>query len=53
VLAGAILVSFAVLGVLEGYVRTSTWYPRKLERLAASARALAAQAQAAPGGGGG
>jgi hypothetical protein len=48
VLAGAILVSFTVLGVLEGYVLTSTWYPRKLERLAASAAELAAQTGAAP-----
>jgi hypothetical protein len=46
VLAGAILVSFTVLGVLEGYVLTSTWYPRKLEKLAAIARAQAAQPQA-------
>jgi hypothetical protein len=47
VLAGAILVSFTVLGVLEGYVVTSIWYPRKLERLAASAAELAAKTQEA------
>ncbi len=46
VLAGAILVSFTVLGVLEGYVLTSTWYPRKLQKLADSAAALAAKAEA-------
>jgi len=49
VLAGAILISFTVLGVLEGYVITSTWYPRKLQKLAESAAAAqqAAQSQLA------
>ena len=40
VAAGAILVSFAILGVLEGYVVTSVWYPAKLERLALAAKKL-------------
>jgi hypothetical protein len=45
VLAGAVLISFTVLGVVEGYVLTSTWYPRKLQQLADSAAAVEQAAQ--------
>jgi hypothetical protein len=32
VTAGAIMIAFAVLGLLAGYIVTSTWYERRLEK---------------------
>lgn len=45
VLAGAVLIAFTALGVMEGYVLTSTWYPRKLQQLADSAAEVERVAQ--------
>ncbi|HEV2372360.1 MAG TPA: hypothetical protein VGS19_09330 [Streptosporangiaceae bacterium] len=39
VLAGAILIGFTVLGVLEGYIITSTWYQKKINDVAAEIEA--------------
>jgi hypothetical protein len=33
VTAGAIMIAFAVLGLLVGYIVTSTWYEQRLEKL--------------------
>ena len=33
VTAGAIMIAFAVLGLLVGYIVTSTWYERRLENI--------------------
>jgi hypothetical protein len=33
VTAGAIMIAFAVLGLLVGYIVTSTWYERRLEKI--------------------
>ena len=33
VTAGAIMIAFAVLGLLVGYIVTSTWYERRLQKL--------------------
>jgi hypothetical protein len=58
VTAGTIMIAFTVLGLLVGYIVTSTWYQARLEKLAAKQSAVQTAQQntadeANSGGGGG